>query len=278
VRFGIYLPLFEDFADPRRAADLAVAAEEAGWDGLFVWDHLLAGPMPVGEAWTTLAAIATITSRVRIGVLVTPLARRRPWTLARQIATADRLSGGRLVAGIGLGDDGWKEFSSFGEVQQPRARGLVLDESLELLQGLLSGKPVRHRGASYAVDSEPFLPVPVQDPVPIWAACGWPNRKPLARAARLQGCFPIFAGGSRPAVPAADDLIALRAELRRLGAPDDYDLVARCALHRLGLPQRRSAVAMLAECGVSWLLEGFGPRQPAAEVEAFVRAGPPAAG
>jgi alkanesulfonate monooxygenase SsuD/methylene tetrahydromethanopterin reductase-like flavin-dependent oxidoreductase (luciferase family) len=151
MRLGLYLPLFEDFADPRRAADLAATAEEAGWDGLFVWDHMLAGQMAVGEAWTTLAAIAMATSQIRIGAMVTPLARRRPWTLARQISTVDRLSGGRLVAGIGLGDDGWKEFSAFGEVTEPRERGLVLDESLEILQGLLSGKPVQHQGARYTV-------------------------------------------------------------------------------------------------------------------------------
>lgn len=279
MRFGLYLPPFEEFADPRRVADLAATAEEVGWAGLFVWDHMFAAPrMAVADAWTTLAAIAMTTSQIRIGALVTPLSRRRPWTLARQISTIDHLAGGRLVVGIGLGDDGWSEFSSFGEVLEPRERGLVLDESLEILQGLLSGQPVRYQGARYTVDSRPFLPRPVQDPVPIWAACRWPNRKPLARAARLQGCFPIFAGsGQRPVPPSAEDLIALRAELRRLGAPDDHDLVIRCALHRLDPADRGTAVTTFADCGVTWLLEGFGPGQPAAEVEAFVRGGPPAA-
>jgi alkanesulfonate monooxygenase SsuD/methylene tetrahydromethanopterin reductase-like flavin-dependent oxidoreductase (luciferase family) len=275
MRLGLYLPLFEDFADPRRAADLAATAEEAGWDGLFVWDHMLAAQMAVGEAWTTLAAIAMATSQIRIGAMVTPLARRRPWTLARQISTVDRLSGGRLVAGVGLGDDGWKEFSAFGEVTEPRERGLVLDESLEILQGLLSGKPVQHQGARYTVDSGPFLPPPAQIPVPVWAACWWPHRKPLARAARLQGCFPVFGTGGRPAPPAAADLTEIRAELRRLGAPEDHDLVIRCALHRLDPGERSSALRTFAGCGVTWVLEGFGPGQPAAEVEAFVRGGPP---
>jgi alkanesulfonate monooxygenase SsuD/methylene tetrahydromethanopterin reductase-like flavin-dependent oxidoreductase (luciferase family) len=277
MRLGVYLPLFEDFADPRRAAALAATAEEAGWEGLFVWDHMLASAMSVGEAWTTLAAIATATSTMRIGVMITPLARRRPWVMARQIATVDRLSGGRLTVGIGLGDDGWKEFSSFGEVQDPRERGRVLDESLDILQGLLSGKPVQHEGARYTVNSAPFLPLPVQNPVPIWAACWWPNRKPLARAARLQGCFPVFGTGGQPAPPAAADLMALRAELRRLGAPEDHDLSVRCALHRLQPGARADALATFAQCGVTWVLEGFGPGQPAAEVEAIVRGGPPAA-
>jgi Luciferase-like monooxygenase len=168
------------------------------------------------------------------------------------------------VAGIGLGEDGCKEFSSFGEVVDPRERGLLLDESLEILQGLLRGQPLRHRGARYAVDSGAFLPTPVQDPVPKWAACSWPNRKPLARAARLQGCFPIFAGsGQQPLPPPADDLIALRGELRRLGAPDGHDLVIRCALHRLDPadrlpPWRRSPTAPSLGC----LRDSVPARQP----------------
>jgi alkanesulfonate monooxygenase SsuD/methylene tetrahydromethanopterin reductase-like flavin-dependent oxidoreductase (luciferase family) len=277
MRLGIYLPLFEDFADPRRAAELAAQAEEAGWAGLFVWDHMLAGKMSVGEAWTTLAAIAAATSTIRIGAMVTPLARRRPWVLARQIATMDRLSGGRLTVGIGLGDDGWREFSSFGEVQDAAERGRILDESLDLLRKLLSGEPVEHAGARYTVSSAPFRPVPVQDPVPVWAACWWPNRKPLARAARLQGCFPVFGSAGRPPPPSAGDLTAVRAELRRLGAPEDHDLVIRCALHRLDPAERASALRTFADCGVTWVLEGFGPGQPADEVAAFVRGGPPAA-
>ena len=275
MRVGIYLPLFEDFADPRRAADLAAAAEEAGWDGVFVWDHLLAAPMAVGEAWTTLAAIAVATSKIRIGAMVTPLARRRPWTLARQIAAVDRLSGGRLVAGVGLGDDGWHEFSSFGEATEPKERGLLLDESLEILQGLLSGEPVRHQGARHTVDTTPFLPLPVQRPVPVWAACWWPNRKPLARAARLQGCFPVFGGSGQPAPPPAADLTEIRDELRRLGAGDEHDLVIRCATHRLAPDERGAALRTFADCGVTWMLEGFGPRQRSAQVEAYVRSGPP---
>lgn len=275
VRYGLYLPLFEEFADPRRAADLAAVAEQAGWEGLFVWDHILARTMAVGDAWTTLAAIAMQTSRMRIGPMVTPLARRRPWTLARQISAVDHLSGGRLAVGVGLGDDGWREFSSFGDAAGPRERGLLLDESLEILQGLLSGEPVSHRGASYQVSTGPFRPAPLQRPVPLWAACWWPNRKPLARAARLQGCFPVFSGEGRPGLPAADDLAVLRGELRRHGAPDHHDLVVRCATHRMGDAERAAAMAELARSGVTWMLEAFAPAQPAAEVEAVVRAGPP---
>jgi alkanesulfonate monooxygenase SsuD/methylene tetrahydromethanopterin reductase-like flavin-dependent oxidoreductase (luciferase family) len=277
VKHGIFLPPFAQLADPRRVARLAADAERVGWDGFYIWDHMLAEPgMAVAEAWTTLAAIAMTTATIRIGPLVTPLARRRPWVLARQIATLDQLCAGRLVAGIGLGDDGWREFSAFGEETVPRVRGELLDESLRIIQDLLTGNEVKHTGGRYVIDCPPVLPAPVQDPVPLWAAVRWPNRKPLGRAARLQGCFPIFAGsGQLPPPPLAADLAELRAELTELGAPRSLDLAVRVSLHRLPATERPGAAAALAEAGVSWLLEAFAPGQDAAEVEAYVRSGPP---
>jgi alkanesulfonate monooxygenase SsuD/methylene tetrahydromethanopterin reductase-like flavin-dependent oxidoreductase (luciferase family) len=278
VKHGIFLPPFGDLADSRRVARLAADAEQAGWDGFYLWDHMLALPgMAVAEAWTTLAAIAAASSRIKLGALVTPLTRRRPWVLARQIATLDQLCGGRLVVGIGLGDDGWREFSAFGEETAPRVRGELLDESLEILQELLTGNALLHAGRHYAIDSPPLLPTPVQDPVPIWAAVRWPNRKPLARAARLQGCFPIFAdSGDRPAPPSADKLMQLQAELTGLGAARSLDIAVRCALHRLPGEERVAAAAGLSDAGATWLLEAFAPGQDAAAVEAYVRSGPPA--
>jgi alkanesulfonate monooxygenase SsuD/methylene tetrahydromethanopterin reductase-like flavin-dependent oxidoreductase (luciferase family) len=277
MKHGIFLPPFAELASPRRVANLAAVAERAGWDGFFLWDHMYAQPgMAVAEAWTTLAAVAMTTTRVRLGALVTPLSRRRPWVMARQIATLDQLSGGRLVVGIGLGDDGWREFSAFGEEISPRARGELLDESLHLLLEFLAGNEVSFRGVRYVIDAEPLLPRPVQDPVPIWAAVRWPNKRPLVRAARLQGCFPIFpAGGDLPAPPPVADLTALRAELTDLGAPRSLDVVVRCSLHRLDAAARADVVAALGEAGVTWILEGFGVGQAAAEVADYVAAGPP---
>ncbi len=278
MKHGIFLPPFGDLADSRRVARLAAEAEQAGWDGFYLWDHMLALPgMAVAEAWTTLAAIAMATSRIRLGALVTPLARRRPWVLARQVATLDQLSGGRLVVGIGLGDDGWREFSAFGEETAPRARGELLDESLEILQELLTGNALVHAGRHYAIDSPPLLPAPVQDPVPIWAAVRWPNRKPLARAARLQGCFPIFAdSGNWPPPPPAGELMQLQAELTGLSAGRSLDIAVRCALHRLPEKERAAAAGGMSDAGVTWLLEAFAPGQDAVAVEAYVRGGPPA--
>jgi alkanesulfonate monooxygenase SsuD/methylene tetrahydromethanopterin reductase-like flavin-dependent oxidoreductase (luciferase family) len=273
VKFGLFIPPFGELADPGRVADLAVVAEEAGWSGLFLWDHVLSSPgVPVAETWVTMAAVATATSEIRFGPMVTPLSRRRPWTLARQVATLDRLSGGRLVLGVGLGDDGWKEFSSFGEVTDPRERGVLLDDSLEALRLLLTGETTDFEGKRLGVHSSPFLPRPVQDPVPVWVGCRWPNRAPLARAARMQGCFPIFPGS--PDVPDPGDLTALRDALAARGAPDGYELVIRCVLRGLDPASWSDTVAALGDCGVTWVLEGFNPGVPAAEVEAVVAAGP----
>jgi alkanesulfonate monooxygenase SsuD/methylene tetrahydromethanopterin reductase-like flavin-dependent oxidoreductase (luciferase family) len=277
VKSGLFVPPFGELADPRAVATLAAAAEQAGWDGFFLWDHMLAEPgLPVAEAWTTMAAIATATTRIRFGALVTPLARRRPWTLARQIATLDHLSGGRLVAGIGLGDDGWGEFSSFGEETSPRARAELLDQSLDVLLALLTGEPVQYQGSQLVVDCPPVLPRPVQDPLPIWAACRWPYRRPLARAARVQGCFPIF-GGTGPLSFGFDEVTALRAELARHGAPASQDIVV-CGATRLAPPvQRADFISGVRDAGATWLLEAFRPRVRAADVARAIEDGPYAA-
>jgi alkanesulfonate monooxygenase SsuD/methylene tetrahydromethanopterin reductase-like flavin-dependent oxidoreductase (luciferase family) len=219
-----------------------------------------------------MAAVATATRDIRFGAMVTPLARRRPWVMARQAAALDRLSGGRLVIGVGLGDDGWREFSSFGDASEPRERGVLLDESLEVLRRLLTGEDVDFDGERLHVHSTPFLPKPAQDPLPIWVAGRWPNRAPLARAARMQGCFPIFAGD--PDFPDADDVAGVRAELTRLGAPDDYDLAITGKMRRLDPDERAKAVATAERNRVTWLLEGFGPGLSVAEFEAVVAAGP----
>jgi alkanesulfonate monooxygenase SsuD/methylene tetrahydromethanopterin reductase-like flavin-dependent oxidoreductase (luciferase family) len=274
VRFGLFFPQFEELAEPARVAELAVTAEEAGWSGFFLWDHMLARPgMAVCDPWIAMAAVATATRDIGFGAMVTPLARRRPWVMARQAAALDRLSGGRLVIGVGLGDDGWREFSSFGDASEPRERGVLLDESLEVLRRLLTGEDVNFDGERLHVHSTPFLPKPAQDPLPIWVAGRWPNRAPLARAARMQGCFPIFAGD--PDFPDADDVAGVRAELDRLGAPDDFDLAITGKMRRLESAERAKAVATAESNGVTWLLEGFGPGLSVAEFEAVVAAGPP---
>ena len=195
LRSGLWLPLFDELADPVAVAGLAAEAEEAGWHGVFVWDHLRwqAPVRQVADPWITLAAIAAATERVRLGPMVTPLARRRPAKVARETATLDRLSGGRLVLGVGLGsDDFGNELSKTGEELDDRRRAAMLDESLEVLAAAWSGETVHHHGQHYAVGGIQFLPRPVQRPgVPVWVGALPGRVRPLRRAARHDGLVPV---------------------------------------------------------------------------------------
>jgi len=195
LRSALWLPLFDELADPSVVAGLAAEAEEAGWHGVFVWDQLRwrAPVRQVADPWITLAAIAGATERVRIGPMVTPLARRRPAKVARETATLDRLSGGRLTLGIGLGGDGFaSELSKTGEQLDDRLRADMLDESCAILAAAWSGEPVHHHGEHYVVDDVRFRPRPVQRPgIPVWAATLAGTVRPLRRAARHDGVFAV---------------------------------------------------------------------------------------
>ena len=167
ARSALWLPLFDALSDPTVCARLAAEAEEAGWHGFFVWDQLRweAPVRQVADSWITLAAIATATERLRIGPMVTPLPRRRPVKVARETATLDWLSAGRLTLGVGIGGDGFaREFSKTGEQLDERARGQMLDEALEILTAAWSGEPVHHHGDHYTVDDIQFLPDRCSDP------------------------------------------------------------------------------------------------------------------
>jgi alkanesulfonate monooxygenase SsuD/methylene tetrahydromethanopterin reductase-like flavin-dependent oxidoreductase (luciferase family) len=223
------LPPFDELADPGVVARLSAEAEEAGWHGVFVWDHVRwrEPVVDVADAWITLTAIATSTERIRLGPMVTPLARRRPVKVARETATLDRLSQGRLTLGVGLGSDRFgNEYSMTGEELDDRRRARMLDESLEILVAAWSGEPVRHRGEHYTVDGMRFLPRPVQRPgVPVWVAGYYGNAKPLRRAARHQGFFPVNLEHPNQLAEIIADLTELRREIGR-DVAEPYDVVA----------------------------------------------------
>jgi alkanesulfonate monooxygenase SsuD/methylene tetrahydromethanopterin reductase-like flavin-dependent oxidoreductase (luciferase family) len=196
VRHAIYVAPFGEFADPRAVVELAIAAEESGWDGVFLWDHIWRPPelsQSVGDAWITLSAIAAGTTRIRIGPMVVPLARRRPQKVARESVALDHLSGGRLTIGVGLGVDTGGELQRFGEVTDDVERGVVLDEALSVLLALWSGEELHHVGPHFTVDGVRFEPKPLQEPrMPVWAAVrGTSGSRPLRRAAQLDGIFPV---------------------------------------------------------------------------------------
>ncbi|MEV0054426.1 LLM class flavin-dependent oxidoreductase [Saccharopolyspora shandongensis] len=193
MRFSINIPNFGDFADPATVAKVAAASEQAGWDALFVWDHVVHDKderrgQPFGDPWMLLTAAALATSRLRLGTLVAAVARRRPEQLARQVATLDSLSGGRVIFSAGLGGPIDGDFASFGEPADPVVLAERLDEGLDLLQRYWSGEPVNHRGRHYYVDDVTLLPASVQRPrPPVWIGGVWPHRRPMRRAAPRAG-------------------------------------------------------------------------------------------
>jgi alkanesulfonate monooxygenase SsuD/methylene tetrahydromethanopterin reductase-like flavin-dependent oxidoreductase (luciferase family) len=259
---GLFLPPFDALADPRLVADLAVAAERAGWDGVFIWDHVRYSPpvSAIADPWICCAAIAARTERIRFGPMVTPLPRRRPHIVARQAASLDLLSGGRLVLGFGSGDDWLGEMSRFGDEADARTRGDMLDEGLDVLTGLLSGHLVEHLGRHYRAEDVRFLPAP-ERPIPIWIAGRFGNRKPLQRAARYDGAFVIGYPGPE-GIPQVRETLAVERVV-----PTGFDLVVDIGTDADPAPW--------AAAGATWVLTRFGPYEldPAA-VRARIDAGP----
>ncbi|MGI9601124.1 MAG: LLM class flavin-dependent oxidoreductase [Acidimicrobiales bacterium] len=264
MKAGLFFPPFGPAADPRVCAGLAARAEEHGWDGVFLWDHLQyrAPATDVGDPWIAMAAQAVATERVRLGAMVTPLARRRPAVVARQVTALDQLSGGRMTVGVGLGlDRSGRELSSFGEELDDRTRAAMLAEALELLDGLWSGEPVDHQGEHYTAADVHFLPPPVQRPrPPIWVGARWPNRRPIARALRHDGIFPVDIGGPQ-------DLADLVGHLGEAGAGPDFDVAVMGATVS---PDEARAN------GATWWLTWFGHDfSDVADIEAVIANGAP---
>ncbi len=194
MRHAIHLPLFGALADPRAIIDIACAAEQTGWDGLFVWDHVLspvAGEWDIADPWISLAAAATSTRRIKLGPMVTPLPRRRVINLARETVTVDRLSAGRLILGLGTGRDIWREYSAFGDDGDPRRLARALDEGVRALTALWAGETVTQRG-TVVIDGVRIIPGPVQQPrIPVWFGTNRIGGAPIERAARYDGIFPL---------------------------------------------------------------------------------------
>jgi alkanesulfonate monooxygenase SsuD/methylene tetrahydromethanopterin reductase-like flavin-dependent oxidoreductase (luciferase family) len=270
MRHGLYVAPFRELADVRALAEVSAEAEASGWDGIFVWDHVMTHDnIDVADPWIALTAIALATERVRLGAMVTPLARRRPWDVARQVAVLDRLSGGRMVFGAGLGGDSRRELTAFGEERDPRARAALLDEALDVVTDLWTGKPVSRDGPGFALDAAQVRPTPLQRPhPPVWLGCVWPHRRPLVRAARFDGAFPV--SHERPL--RGDDLrvILETVGVHRAAGAGPFDLVV--------VNHDRPDAARLAElsaAGATWWLQGFGERPRLADVRGAAAAGPP---
>jgi alkanesulfonate monooxygenase SsuD/methylene tetrahydromethanopterin reductase-like flavin-dependent oxidoreductase (luciferase family) len=252
ARHGIFIAPFEELSEPRVVAELAARAEERGWDGFFVWDHVAYAPpvRALADPWVTLAAVAMTTERVTIGPLVTPLPRRRPHQLARETTSIDRLSGGRLVLGVGSGSARTGEFdpARFGEEGDARERGRLLDEGLERLASYWGGG---------------FEPRPLQQPrIPVWVGVHWPNRKPLRRAAIWDGVFPVDMPG-----PEALAEVVARVRVLREPAAGDFEVVVTNPAGTDPEPW--------IEAGATWCLSGFGSQPSRRAVEETIDAREP---
>jgi alkanesulfonate monooxygenase SsuD/methylene tetrahydromethanopterin reductase-like flavin-dependent oxidoreductase (luciferase family) len=205
---GIAVPNFAE--DPADLIELGAAAERAGFDGFFVWDHIVFtdtgdGP-PIADPWLVLAVVASRTSQIKLGTMITPVPRRRPWQLARQTTTLDVLSGGRLILGVGIGSPAYGDFGIFHEPSGDRVRAEQLDEGLSIMAGLWTGERFSYSGQHYTLDPVRFTPRPVQRPrIPVWVGGVLPATRPIDRAARWDGMVPIrFANGGLARVSAAD--------------------------------------------------------------------------
>jgi alkanesulfonate monooxygenase SsuD/methylene tetrahydromethanopterin reductase-like flavin-dependent oxidoreductase (luciferase family) len=271
MRFGLSVP---NFAEPDRLVELAVTTDRSGWDGFFLWDYILVDrteAVPVSEPWTVLAAVATATTRVRLGTLVTPVARRRPWVLARQVTTVDHLSGGRAVLGVGLGVPPDAEYAAFGESPAPRDHGALLDEGLAIIDALWTGERVDHHGPAHHLDGVRFAPVPRQRPrVPVWSACSLPSRAGIRRASRWDGVAPVYATQEEFRSATPSEVASIVAEISTVRALNDFDVVV------WGVAPDDSERAAYTDAGATWLIEGPAPGDDwlndAAEIAA---AGPP---
>ncbi len=268
MRHGLFFPPFGELSEPAVVVRIAAEAEQRGWDGMFLWDHMIrppGDPQEIADPWILLAAIASSTTRLRIGTMITPLARRRPQKLARETVTLDRLSRGRLVLGVGLGVNRGGELERFGECTDEPARAAMLDEALELLFSLWSGEEVRHRGPHFVADGVRFLPTPFQQPrIPVWGAAVGDRRRPgpLRRAARLDGVFPVHA--------TIDEFRAIVEDLRRLrGSLEAFDVAAEVAPDA-----EESAVDDFAQAGATWIMHSFPVDATVEDVENTAARGP----
>jgi alkanesulfonate monooxygenase SsuD/methylene tetrahydromethanopterin reductase-like flavin-dependent oxidoreductase (luciferase family) len=276
MHYGFIIP----GGDPHTIVELAAEAEAAGWDGVFYWDAIyIESAGPTYDPWVVLAAIAMRTECVRIGAIITPLARRRPWKVARETVSLDHLSHGRLILPVGLGtlDDGG--FTKVGEPTDRKTRAALLDESLAIITGLWSGQSFSFSGQHYRLDEMTFLPPPVQMPrIPIWVVGAWPREHSMRRALRYDGLLPNYLPTDGSSTELTPDVIhAMRVyvdERRTLTSP--FDIVCEGETPGEDLAKAAGIVRPFAEAGATWWVEAmWSAMHDLPRVRARIRQGPP---
>lgn len=272
MQYYLSLPNGGACGDARTLAEFAHTAEEAGWDGVFLEDYIVfqgKNGTLTHDPWIALAAMAMRTEQIKLGIKVTALARRRPWKLAREAVTLDHLSKGRFIIGVGLGVGKDLDIAAFGEERDDRKRARMLDEALEVITGLWSGRSFRYEGEHYQVREVTFLPVPYQIPrIPIWVGGKWPNKGPMRRAARWDGACPYIGRQWKPA-----DVRALKAYIDSQRSPSaPFDIVVS-GLRLFDPEEDKASRAALAEAGVTWYGE-YLPPTSLEEMRAAIMRGP----
>ncbi len=274
MKFGFVLPK----GDARTTAEFARQAEQSGWDGFFVWE-----PVWGIDAWVSLTAAAMVTEHIRLGTMLSPLSRMRPWKLASETATLDNLSKGRVILAVGLGavDTG---FEDFGEITSRKIRAELLDEALEILTGLWSGEAFHHPGKHYQVKvtENTFQPPPppLQKPrIPIWVVGAWPSVKSMQRALRYDGLVPNMMGKKgkvRMRPPSAQEIREINEFIttnRKLDTP--FDIIMEGQTPGDDPQEAAKIIAPYAQAGVTWWIEAMWSIQETEQVLTRVQQGPP---
>jgi alkanesulfonate monooxygenase SsuD/methylene tetrahydromethanopterin reductase-like flavin-dependent oxidoreductase (luciferase family) len=276
MRYGIVITT----GDPRLAADLAAEAEDAGWDGVFTFDAIAIGPVPLYDPWIALAAMAMRTQRVKLGAIVFAPARRRPWKLAREAVTLDVLSGGRLVLPVGLGTTDDAGFGNVGEPTSARERAERLDEALAILDGLQGGEPFGFEGTHYRFGPMTFQPTPVQRPrIPVWVVGAWPHQRSMRRTVRWDGIV-VQATGPDGAPAAGPEVLPRIVDWLRRERPAElrdrpFEIVVD-GVTPAADPARAAAIARAhADAGATWWIESDWSAANVDDLRARIAAGPP---
>jgi hypothetical protein len=252
MKYGFVLP----YGDARTAADFAFEAEQAGWDGFFVWEAVWGW-----DAWMMLAAAAMRTERIKLGTMITPLSRMRPWELASKTVTLDHLSNGRAILAVGLGaiDTG---FAEFGEEIDRKTRAELLDEGLDIVTGLWRGQPFNYDGKHYHIKQTKFypLPSPLQQPrIPIWVVGAWPREKSMRRVLRYDGLLPNVMrdnGQHREMTP--DDVRGMyEYVMANRSATSPFDIVVEGRTPGADRAAAISIVQLWIAAGATWWIEAL---------------------
>lgn len=268
----MHFGLIVNAGDPRQMAEIAAVAEAAGWDGVFHFDALAIGDLELYDPWVVLAAMAVRTERVRLGLIVAAPSRRRPWKLARETMTLDRLSGGRLVLPVGLGALDDAGFGNVGEPTDARTRAELVDETLEILVGLWSGEPFGFQGRHYRFGAMTFRPPPVQRPrIPIWVVGAWPHERSMRRALRWDGIV--------TQTESADEVRAISARVAQeratAGAERPFEIVVQGSTPADDPARAAEVVRPYLAAGATWWIDARWAEPTVESVRRRAEAGPP---